>query len=253
MKQINLTLPGGFPLTQDALKFMQESYNQVLDMLKVSYEVPISGNYIIAGLLPTGPANDYGAGWVSMGNEVIFVAAGVGTHIEKQTTTTSVVYFDAVSRPAYTFKVGNINVGTGSLISSFGKRLEDKLINQPAVPVAAFAAGFRRNITNGSNITFYKNTHNHLRFVAGSVQCTAPSSNNALIFTLPVGHRPYAGSFHLNTPLLFCCPVVNPNVSNTTPRVINIAIHFNGEVRIQEGTLGIDDYFEMRAVSFDCN
>jgi len=71
--KIDFTQLGGFPLTQNTMAFIQESYNNVLEA--VSF---IAGQYIIlSGLTQTSP-NVYSDGWVTYNGEIIPFDGGTG-------------------------------------------------------------------------------------------------------------------------------------------------------------------------------
>lgn len=92
-QRIDFTKTGGFPLTQNTMAFIQDSYNDVLEAVS-----RIAGQYvIISGLTQTSP-NVYTNGWITINGEIIPFEGGLGQ------TNVSIVE----SGGTETFRDGNI-------------------------------------------------------------------------------------------------------------------------------------------------
>lgn len=119
MKNIDFTQPGGFPLKQDTLSFMQDSYRELNDAL-ISYLTQGSrffhdrgiGNYILSGLNVEAQngVNYITSGWIIFNGELLYFAQtlksivdheGIGHH----TLSTPVTFKDGSVLPVYFEKV----------------------------------------------------------------------------------------------------------------------------------------------------
>jgi microcystin-dependent protein len=72
-QRIDFTKLGGFPLKQDTLLFIQNSYNQVLQAVS-----KLAGDYIIISGLTESEPNVYTSGWVTIDGEIIPFEGGTG-------------------------------------------------------------------------------------------------------------------------------------------------------------------------------
>jgi hypothetical protein len=92
-QKIDFSKTGGFPLTQDAMAFLQDAYNDVLSSL-----TGIIGNYaIITGVVNDGGGN-YSNGWITYNGEIVPFLGGTvsaGPYVGITETITSVTYRDS--------------------------------------------------------------------------------------------------------------------------------------------------------------
>lgn len=91
--RIDFTKLGGFPLTQNTMAFLQESYNNVLEAVS-----RMGGQYIILSGLTQVTPNQYSPGWVCIDGEIVPFEGGLGQ------TNVSVVE----SGQSYTFRDSSI-------------------------------------------------------------------------------------------------------------------------------------------------
>jgi hypothetical protein len=126
---------GGFPLTQNKMAFIQDSYNTVLG--KLSYAI---GNFvIITGVVNDGGGN-YSDGWITYDGEIIpFIGAPIsqGNRIEITETRETVTYRDTTMRDVVITRTGTFG-STGQLFSSF-KRISVESVESIANTALATA------------------------------------------------------------------------------------------------------------------
>lgn len=126
MNSVNFDNPGGFPLDQDALKFMQSSYGSLQNLA-----VSIAGTTpsIISGCIETG--GNTSEGWVIINGEVLpFQGGPTGSKVTIQEVTTPVLYEDEISRDTYKVRTAVFS-GTGTDWSEF-KRIQSLVSLVPA-------------------------------------------------------------------------------------------------------------------------
>lgn len=107
MNRIDLTNLGGFPLEQDTLKFLQDSYTAAFGALAA-----LCGNKtILYGVLSNG--TNVTSGWISYNGELIpFIGAAVGAQVVISEVGTSVAFQDGTDRTVYFTKTASCgNVG----------------------------------------------------------------------------------------------------------------------------------------------
>lgn len=98
-KKIDLTKLGGFPLTQQTLAFMQDSYVGALGALARF----VGGQTILSGLTITG--NTATDGWITHNGEIIpFIGGTVSPFYIVETVTEEVTYFDGDTKDVYQTK-----------------------------------------------------------------------------------------------------------------------------------------------------
>lgn len=99
-KRVKLDNLGGFPFTQDTLKFMQESYRDAFKAIAalLGEKVIVTGVVNVAGVLSNG--------WITYQGELIpFVGGAATAGVVIQETATSEVYEDLVNKEVYFTKV----------------------------------------------------------------------------------------------------------------------------------------------------
>lgn len=106
MNRIDFTLLGGMPLTQDRLKFMQDSYTEALGAL-----AQLCGNKtILYGVVKTGGL--VSSGWISYNGELIrFVGGSYDTTVVISETPTPYVYADSNSKDVEYVKTATCGAG----------------------------------------------------------------------------------------------------------------------------------------------
>lgn len=112
---IDFTQLGGFPLTQDTMEFLQESYNNVLGVL-----TGIAGKYIIiTGLTETTP-NNFTNGWVILDGEIVPFIGGLGQpSVVVTQTTENYTFRDSTVHPVIIQRVAGFAASGGVPFSSF--------------------------------------------------------------------------------------------------------------------------------------
>lgn len=99
-KRVKLDNLGGFPFTQDTLKFMQDSYRDAFKAIAAMLgdKVIVTGVVNVAGVLSNG--------WITYQGELIpFVGGAATAGVVIQETATSEVYEDLVNKEVYFTKV----------------------------------------------------------------------------------------------------------------------------------------------------
>jgi microcystin-dependent protein len=135
--QIDFTKIGGFPLTQNAMQFIQESYNEALEAAS-----RIGGQYIILSGLTEAPPNNFSGGWVIFNGEIVPFAAGLGQSDVKIVETYSGLTFRDGSTPiVYTVRTAQFTAPvTGSVPFTSFQRLNLEIL-KTQVNAAAATAG----------------------------------------------------------------------------------------------------------------
>lgn len=99
-KRIDLSNLAGFPLTQERLAFMQDSYREAFKGI-----AKLCGDLtILTGVEIVGP--NVTAGWISYNGELVpFLAGTAGADVVVEETSVSLLFEDGVSRPVLFTKV----------------------------------------------------------------------------------------------------------------------------------------------------
>lgn len=94
--RIDLTNLGGFPLEQDTLKFMQDSYDAAFQAV-----ANLCGNKtILSGVVVAG--GNVSSGWISYNNELLpFIGGAVGAQVVIAETATQATFEDGTVRDTY--------------------------------------------------------------------------------------------------------------------------------------------------------
>lgn len=95
-KRIDLTNLGGFPLEQDTLKFMQDSYDAAFQAV-----AKLCGDKtILSGVVVTG--GNVSSGWISYNNELVpFIGGALGAQVVIAETSTSATFEDGTDHAIY--------------------------------------------------------------------------------------------------------------------------------------------------------
>ncbi len=210
MKSIDFTKPGGFPLTQERLDYLQSAYSEVLTVLG-ALGVNGSAPVVLSGMAVTGGGNTVSDGWFVYGSELIrFTGSTVtpsGTDVALVLITpgaSALTYNDGstpnvilektaalISGPALTdathFPVSALTpFGVG-----FGMNNREQVWNTLVVSTAPAAGGVTGTI-------YYKKDFNantlQVRgsLIANNAQnfAASPAAIFSLMGTLPVGYIP---------------------------------------------------------------
>ncbi len=127
MKQIDFSKNGGFPLSQDRLAFMQQSYTEAIQTLAA-----ICGDKtIVSGVVVTGA--NVSDGWIVYSGQLIrFVGGSLASRVVVTTTGTGLTFQNGITNT-----VLNEPTASCALIGSFDfadlKRLDDTKTTQSAV------------------------------------------------------------------------------------------------------------------------
>lgn len=124
MKKIDFTKEGGFPLKQDTLAFMQESYNELKQAMLLWFrksgisETSGGENYILSGLEEKviGSTWMITPGWIIRDGELLYFGGGPKNMVEEQgigvqTFNESVTYKSGIIYPVYLSKVAVVGGG----------------------------------------------------------------------------------------------------------------------------------------------
>lgn len=103
MNRIDLTNLGGFPLEQDTLKFMQDSYDDVQASVAALFgdKAILSGVQVVGGNVTNG--------WITYQGEILkFVGGAAGADVVIVETTQDAVFEDGATRPVYKTRYATI-------------------------------------------------------------------------------------------------------------------------------------------------
>lgn len=106
MKKTIFNINGGFPLTQDTLKYQQELAEDIVRMFYEKNMFNSVGNFIIAGCKANGL--NVSAGWMMIDGEVLEFIAGTGQFVYIQEDTTAVTYEDTNINEPYVHRYAKI-------------------------------------------------------------------------------------------------------------------------------------------------
>jgi hypothetical protein len=254
MKLIDFTKPGGFPLTQDQLNYLQQGYEECLNALALSgadgvvpfrisgmdISNPTTGEYIVTGgwLFYDGHLVRFTSG------SVTGASGGAEAYVVIATTTSPLVFNDGstpnvISDMEATLQVLPVGTATDSThfaLSAlkpfgfgFGKANREATWNTLSVSTAAIDGGV-------SGTVYYKKdfTANTLQ-IRGTLSAAnaqnfagSPGTLFYLTATLPVGYRPaHTGYF---TAQYFAGGTVLDNVGVDWIRQVNCSVNFAGQV-----------------------
>jgi microcystin-dependent protein len=114
---IDFTELGGFPLTQDTMEFLQESYNDVFGVL-----TGIAGKYIILTGVTEVTPNNYSNGWLIIDGEIVPFIGGLGQpSIIVDQTTENYTFRNNIIRPVIIQRVARFALSGGTAFSSFNR------------------------------------------------------------------------------------------------------------------------------------
>lgn len=182
---------GGFPLTQNKMAFIQDSYNKVLESL-----CGVIGQYaIIEGVVHDGSGN-YSAGWITYDGEIIpFVAAPVsqGSNVTITETRETVTYRDTSMHDVIITRTATFGA-TGEPFSSFTRHTLQSLNSDvQAVGSTANSALTNANAALAAANTALTNANTALVTANAALVAAALPSGVILIWkgsvaTIPAGY-----------------------------------------------------------------
>lgn len=216
MKSIDFTQPGGFPLTQDQMNYLQQAYSECIKALGAAGG---SGTapYVISGMVITSPSpGNYNVtdGWFMYGGELVHIPAGgisgipagYDAYIQITTSssaltfnngTTPTVIFDKsggmVSMPTGTaddathFAIAHLQpFGAGFGINNREQVWQSLVVNTPAADGGVTGTiYYKKDFTaNTLQIRGLLGANNAQNFAA------SPGALYALMGTLPAGYIP---------------------------------------------------------------
>lgn len=216
MKAIDFTRPGGFPLTQNQLNYLQQAYTEAIRALALTGQ---NGTYpyIVSGVSISSPTSgSYVAtnGWIFYNNELIrFVTSSIAgasggfePYVVISPSASALVYHDGSTPPVVQDKYAGLEVlPTGTVADAtrfplssmrpfgagFGEQNREMAWNSLVVSTPAAEGGVTGTLYYKKN---YLTNTLHLRGVlsAANAQNFAgmPGSLFYLMGTLPTGYRP---------------------------------------------------------------
>lgn len=119
-KTIDFTKEGGFPFTQDTLRFMQDSYKSILQTIIGYLGIPSNGHYIISGLKNSG--RYLTEGWVVIYGEVLPFKSGVKGNIPRiiiREKRESVDFKEKKDQQVYIERWAEVSQSGGEALTSF--------------------------------------------------------------------------------------------------------------------------------------
>jgi len=203
MKQIDFTKPGGMPLSQDVLSFMQSSYTEVLNALAACGG---NGPCIISGMNTFSSLNASGVsdGWLYYNGEILKFNAAIFpqapypniTMVKINQSSTPLTYYDNGVKNVLTVRTCTLGYGPTatdatqfpySALQYYGRENSWTVINN--------FAGISGGISG--SIAYKKITLNNTLFIKGDLTAANPSAFNASPFpffysmaVLPAAYRP---------------------------------------------------------------
>ncbi len=186
--RIDFSHNGGFPLEQETLGFMQDSYRQAMAALSVF----IGNKVIVSGVIISGGVTS--DGFVSVDGELMpFVGGTVGTDVVVEEITLSALFEDLNSHTIYHTKRAKFGTGAGSIpfidflrIDSLASIHADINAVNPFVPVNEIAATLEPDFNLG--LTFKKQFG--LRKIAGLLGHTnAAFTGLKKVCDVPTGYQ----------------------------------------------------------------
>lgn len=256
MKLIDFTQPGGFPLTQDQLNYLQQGYQECLNALALSgadglvpfrisgMEIsnPTTGEYIVAG------------GWLFYNGQLVrFVpgsvtgASGAAEAYVVITTATSPLVFNDGSTPnvisdveatLQVLPVGTATDSTHFTLSSlkpfgfgFGKANREANWNTLSVSTAAIDGGVSGTVYYKKDFT--ANTLQIRGFLSAANAQNFAASPGTLFYlngTLPVGYQPaHTGYFVAQ---YYVSGAILDDASVTWIKQVNCVLNSSGQILI---------------------
>lgn len=178
-KQINFSNLGGFPLTQDALQFMQESYTQSLASLAklVGDKVIIWGMVENAGIISEGA--------ISYNGEIIpFIQSPVQAKLVVDIVPADATFEDDTIQTVYSTKIAT-TAATGGFDYSELKRLDTNIAIQERL--AAHLQAYLLHTHSWNNITERPAgfiTHVNSAFI-GNIGSSSGARDNNVVISIP--------------------------------------------------------------------
>jgi hypothetical protein len=218
MKSIDLSKPGGMPLTQDVLDYLQTAYREAIGGLAA---IGGPGPLIVSGMvvtktLVTGTTYNYTItdGWVLYNGEMLRVLAGgisgvdesaYDVYVELTRSSSPLTYNDGstpnvindVTCGLVTQAIGTVNDASHFLLKGLKPFGRESARTQIIVSTPAADGGvggyiwYRKNFLNNTlQIEGLLGTSNAQNFIA------SPTINYYLLTTLPDGYRPSGVIFY---------------------------------------------------------
>lgn len=220
MKQIDFSKVGGFPLTQDTLDFMQQSYTDVLNAYASLGNISVATNtpYVITGMGTNGVT--YYKGWFIYNGDIIQFPNDINSSMLPALISPAVYgYVISETATALTFNDGNSNsvlkvkaatIGAGLTISSTFIPLSTKLYSFQEVFGAAAKDTETHSVINAAsgnitgNLYFRKNRLTNKMRIRGSLSVNTAISGPAVYNILSSGILP-----------AYECPFIGVQTSGT--------------------------------------
>lgn len=251
MKSIDFTHPGGFPLTQDELDYLQQAYTECLNALAV---MGGSGPIIISGMDVTvsGPTTSVADGWFFYNGELIrFLAGSFGAIppgdvvlVNITPAAGSLTYNDGSVFGAVLEKTATIAIGPSVVTSTqfpfsllqpfqlvFGEKGRESTWNSLVVSTPPANGGvtgtiyYKKNIlTNTLHIRSFLTANNAQNFAA------SPSALYSLMGTLPSGYFPNNNAFFVAQ--YFVASLIKDDLSVAWIKQVNCALNTAGQIYI---------------------
>ena len=124
MNGINLTLPGGFPLTQETLAFMQAAYGDTIGAIAGLF----GDKVIISGCTNNG--SNVSAGIVAVNGEILVTPGGSATTVFVQEDAENALFENGQNQPVYLTRTLRFGIGQGQMAWADFKRLNKILATQ---------------------------------------------------------------------------------------------------------------------------
>lgn len=114
MNRIDFTKPGGFPLNEDALAFMQSDYVRSLNGLASAWAASQGAQYVIlSGCVNSGGV--ISAGICAINDEIIYCPGGSGNYVRIVETTQNATFANGSIHPVYITRMLVFQEGTGQI------------------------------------------------------------------------------------------------------------------------------------------
>jgi hypothetical protein len=250
MKAIDFTQPGGFPLTQDRLDYLQSAYTEVLKVLG-SLGVAGASPTILSGMTITGGGNTVSDGWFVYGGELIRFT---GSTVAPTGGDVALVLITAAASPL-TFNDGstpNVLLEKTAALAT-GPTLTDAT-HFPVSDLISFGSGFginnREQVWNSlvvntapsaggvTGTIFYKKdfTANTLQvrglLSANNAQnfAASPAALYSLMGTLPPGYIPNNNAYFVGH--YFVASLIKDDLGVAWIKQVTSAINNTGQIYI---------------------
>lgn len=202
MNKIDFTLPGGMPLTQDILGFLQTAQ---LDALKWHTMKWVDPNEVydytaLAGVIPNATLDVWSPGWISYNGEIYYFTGGAGTGssaIGVDETINQLEYQDGILKDAKKIRVVSFGTFTEPLpalstIKRYGKVLGEKAA-EDWKQTSVSGLGGTANISG--DIYIKQNDLARTLHIRGTMTVGAAQNLPATPVYTTLMHISYAGSF----------------------------------------------------------